>query len=278
MRIAFLQIQPSTLAKAEEACRKAASLSAELAIMPEMYSTGYSFANGEEAMEKDDARILAFSALARSLGMAIALTFLERKGDGILNSLLVFDRHGEEVLHYSKVHTCDFAAERVLERGDGFSVATLDTKDGPVKLGAMICYDREAPESARILMLQGAELIIVPNACPMEINRLSQLRSRAWENMLAIATCNYPSGTADCNGHSTLFDGIAFNTDGSSRDMCLLETGEEEGVFIADLDIERLRLWRKSEVQGNAYRRPKLYGLLCGEEVDEPFRRADARR
>ena len=43
-----------------------------------------------------------------------------------------------------------------------------------------------------ILMLKGAELILVPNACPMEINRLSQLRSRAYENMTAIATCNYP--------------------------------------------------------------------------------------
>ena len=41
-------------------------------------------------------------------------------------------------------------------------------------------------------MLKGAALILVPNACPMEINRLSQLRARAFENMTAIATCNYP--------------------------------------------------------------------------------------
>ncbi len=52
----------------------------------------------------------------------------------------------------------------------------------------MICFDREFPESARILMLKGAELILVPNACPMEINRLSQLRGRAFENMIAVAT------------------------------------------------------------------------------------------
>ena len=45
---------------------------------------------------------------------------------------------------------------------------------GEVKVGAMICYDREFPESARIMMLKGAELILVPNACPMEINRLSR--------------------------------------------------------------------------------------------------------
>lgn len=39
-----------------------------------------------------------------------------------------------------------------------------------------------------ILMLKGAELLLVPNACPKEINRISQLRSRAYENMLDIAT------------------------------------------------------------------------------------------
>jgi len=71
-----------------------------------------------------------------------------------------------------------------------------------VQVGAMIRYDREFPESARILMLKGAELILVPNTCPMEINRLSQLRSKAFENMLAIATRNYPAAVPDCNGAS----------------------------------------------------------------------------
>ena len=74
----------------------------------------------------------------------------------------------------------------------------------------MICYDREFPESARILMLKGAEIILVPNACPMEINRLSQLRGRAYENMVGIATVNYPLGKPDCNGHSSAFDGVAY--------------------------------------------------------------------
>ena len=81
--------------------------------------------------------------------------------------------------------------ERDLTPGENFYVTTLDTHCGEVKVGAVICYDREFPESARILMFQGVVLILVPNACPMEINRLSQLRARAYENMLAVATCNY---------------------------------------------------------------------------------------
>ncbi len=52
----------------------------------------------------------------------------------------------------------------------------------------MICFDKELPESAGILMLKGAEVILAPNACLMEINGLSALRTRASENMLA-ASC-----------------------------------------------------------------------------------------
>lgn len=55
----------------------------------------------------------------------------------------------------------------------------------------MICYDREFPESARILMPKGAELILVPNACFLEHNRISQLRARAFENTVAVAVANY---------------------------------------------------------------------------------------
>lgn len=77
---------------------------------------------------------------------------------------------------------------KISAAGEDFYVADLDTESGIVKVGAMICFDREFPESARILMLKGAEIILVPNACPLEINRLSQLRARAYKNMLGIAT------------------------------------------------------------------------------------------
>lgn len=149
---------------------------------------------------------------------------------------------------------------------------TLDTACGSVKVGAMICYDREFPESARILMLKGAELILVPNACPMEINRLSQLRSRAYENMLAIATCNYPESVPDCNGGSSVFDGVAYlpELDGS-RDMCMLQADGTEGIYLAELDLEQLRRYRESEVHGNAFRRPQKYGLLLDPKIEPPF-------
>ena len=127
-------------------------------------------------------------------------------------------------------------------------------------------------------MLKGAELILVPNACPMEINRLSQLRARAYENMTAIATCNYPETFPDCNGHSSVFDGIAYLPESdASRDTCILQTDGQEGIYIAELDLKQLRSYRESEVHGNAYRHPKKYGLLTDTRIREPFIRNDYR-
>lgn len=285
-KVALLQIAPAgglreNLEKGLAACRKAAAMGADAALFPEMWSNGYRL--GEDGWTRDAIDLHGpftqrFAALAAQLHMAVGVTLLEAHPGGPRNTLALFDRHGRLVLTYAKVHTCDFDAERALTPGERFVTADLDTAAGPVRVGAMICYDREFPESARILMLQGAEVVLVPNACPMEINRLSQLRARAFENMMGVATCNYPDGAPDCNGHSSAFDGVAYLPGaGASRDTCILEAGGEEGVFLAEFDLARMRAYRESEVHGNAFRRPRLYAPLLSEEVRPPFVRS-ARR
>jgi predicted amidohydrolase len=107
-----------------------------------------------QAIGRDDPYLLHFQSLAQELRMAIALTYLERWPGGPRDTVSLIDRHGEMVLTYAKVHTCDFdPVEATCTPGDSFPVCTLDTAHGPVKVGAMICYDREFPESARLLML-----------------------------------------------------------------------------------------------------------------------------
>jgi len=284
LRVALLQLLPSpdqaaAQAKGDEFCRQAKARGADIALFPEMWNTGYRFGASPgwpaQAIGSDDPFVLHFRALARELDMAIALTYLERwtaaKGrlpspGGLLpprDSVSLIDRRGNIALTYAKVHTCDFDREAALTPGDGFPVATLDTAAGPVEVGAMICFDREFPESARILMLEGAELILVPNACDLESNRLSQLRTRAYENMVGLATANYAKPSHSGNGHSAAFDGIAFEgEDGPSRDTLVVEAGEAEGIYLATFDLARLRAYRSREVWGAAYRKPALYGRL----------------
>lgn len=289
LKIALLQLMPEStmeqnLEKGLAACRKAKQMGADIALFPEMWNVGYDIPQDAEilknmAVDKNSPFVMAYKNLAKQLNMAIAVTYMESFSPQPRNTVTLFDRYGREVLHYAKVHTCDFGDECMLYPGEDFYVADLDTEKDSVKVGAMICYDREFPESGRILMLKGAQLVLVPNACPMEINRLSQLRGRAYENMYVIATCNYPQGKPDCNGHSSVFDGVAYPVDGSGpRDTCLLETEGEEGIYIAEVDMELVDEYRRAEVHGNAFRRPWKYTLLTDENIDYPFIRAENRK
>ena len=104
-------------------------------------------------------------------------------------------------MQYAKVHTCDFADEKALEPGNEFKVCDF----GGVKLGIMICYDREYPESARILMLKGAEIILVPNDSESMKPRVQALSTRAYENMCGVAMANLNGRNA---GNSCAFSPI----------------------------------------------------------------------
>lgn len=298
IKVALLQMagcgndRSANQSKGDLFCRCARALGADIALFPEMWSSGMTFFQPDEegereqwqaqAISRDDPFILHFRKLARELKMAIALTYLEKWDGAPRNSVSLIDRYGEIVLTYAKVHTCEFDVEAALTPGDGFPVCALETEQGEVKIGFMICYDREFPESARILMLEGAELILTPNACIIESHRMSQLKTRAYENMVGIAMTNYAA--PQNNGHSIAFDGIAFDTpadsneDGEPRDTLLIEAGETEDIYIASFDMKSLRAYRARETWGNAYRRPRLYGKLTSTEVNPPFVRQDSTR
>lgn len=298
IKVALLQMagcghdRSASLSKGDIFCRRARALGADIALFPEMWSIGMTFFNPAEenererwqaqATSRDDSFIQHFRNLARELKMAIALIYLEKWQDAPRNSVSLIDRHGEIVLTYAKVHTCEFDVEAALTPGDGFPVCTLDTEQGDVKVGFMICYDREFPESARILMLEGAELILTPNACDLEAHRLGQFKARAYENMVGVAMTNYAA--PQNNGHSVAFDAVAFDAgehpteDGEPRETLIIEAGEDEDVYIASFDMDSIRAYRAREAWGNAYRRPRLYGMLTSTIVNPPFARRDATR
>lgn len=97
--------------------------------------------------------------------------------------------------------------------------------------------------------------------------------------MLAVATCNYPAGVPDCNGGSSAFDGVVYLPELSgSRDTCLVQAGGEEGIYMAELDLDMLRNYRAREIHGNAFRRPEMYGDLVKADVRAPFIRKARRK
>jgi N-carbamoylputrescine amidase len=286
--------QNLNLLKGDQFCREACSMGADIALFPEMWNIGYipPFENAfdnifdptrenerkawmAQAIDENSSFFLHFKDLAKELNMAIAITYLEKWPDKPRNTVSIIDRLGNLVLTYAKVHTCDFSMEALCTPGDDFYVWDLDTNNGIVKLGTMICYDREFPESARILMLKGAEIILTPNACEIEENRMMQFKTRAYENMVGMALANYAD--AENKGHSVAFDPICFDKNGS-RNNVLIEAGEAEGIYICKFDMDKIRAYRESETWGNSYRKPKVYGILVSEVTQYPFIRHDAKR
>jgi predicted amidohydrolase len=265
------------LTKGKTYCETAKAKGADIVVFPEMFNMGYDagidfekegITEGWKNQGLTDTSyfVTYFRQLAADLQLAILITYLEKWDPLPKNTATLFDRHGQLVLKYSKVHTVDLGyMEAAITPGDDFYVTDLDTRIGPVKTGVMICYDREFPESARILMLKGAELILTPNACKLDHLRIIQFQARAWENSVVTAMANYSENSF--NGHS-----CAFNADGKE----ILIAGEEEGVFIAAFNLQEIRKYRNWSFWGNAYRRPRKYGLIISEEVNEPFIRKDA--
>ncbi|EKD23637.1 MAG: hypothetical protein ACD_81C00209G0001 [uncultured bacterium] len=288
LNVALLQMTggrdvTANIAKAERFCREAKKQGADIALFPELWNIGYGVAPEDEddliqwknfATSTDEDYVLSFKKLAIELKMAIVVTYLERDGERLYNTATLIDRFGNSLFSYRKVHTVDDRWEVIFTPGDDYYVASLDTASGMVRVGVMICYDREFPEVARILMLKGAEIILVPNACELEENRIAQFRTRAFENMVGVAMTNYASPRQ--NGHSIAFDGMRVK--GTKHDPLLVEAGEEEGICIAKFDLDALRKYRECEIWGNAYRKPKTYGPLLDESINSPFIRTNDRR
>lgn len=175
---------------------------------------------------------------------------------GVVHSAILIDYTGTLILHYRKVHTVDKSWEILFESGEDFPVADLNTKKG---IFSMICYDREFSETSRILMLNGSEIILVPNACDLDSNRIAQFQTHVFENMLGVAMTNYPA--PKFNGNSIAFNGMRIKGD-NDYDPLIVRATDKEGIWYASFDIDSLRDYRECEIWGDAYRKPRLYNKL----------------
>ena len=237
---------------------------ADILLLPECFITGYDLTiNNQQALTDRDIQPLCDKA--KELGIGLVATALTKGNNNPQNSAFVISKNGEILMKYSKVHTCDFADERVLESGNEFKVRDFDG----VKIGIMICYDREYPESARILMLKGAEIILVPNDCGSMRPRLQALSTRAYENMCGVVMAN-PNGNNA--GNSCAFSPICWDRNGECVDNTLLiADSKTEGLFYAEFDMEAIRAYREREMMGNTFRKIAAYSKLLDNKIEYPF-------
>lgn len=280
--IALLQIAPfgndqnRNLEKGFKHCRDAKSIGADLAVFPELWNIGFTQcpirAAGREswnasAIDRRSDFFVSFAALAKELSMNIAVTYLEAHLPKPRNSVSIINGSGEVVLNYSKMFICDFGQAELLKSdpnfhdigcdvncspGESFNVCTLSGAEGEVRIGAMICADREFPEPATQLMRNGAELIVVPNACEWDDIRTAGLKTRAFENLVGVAMANYPAPMN--NGTSQAYTCVAWK-DGKPNETLIAKAGEQEEILLASFDLDEIRAFRNTESWRMDYRR-----------------------
>lgn len=236
--------------------RNAATQGAEVILLPELYSSHYfcqseDVANFSLAEPLYSTSFVAFSALAKELGVVIIVPFFEKRMAGIYhNSAYIIDADGSEAGLYRKMHIPDdphFYEKFYFTPGDiGFKA--FPTQKG--KIGALICWDQWFPEAARLTALQGAEVLFYPTAIgwhPIEKEQYGENQHGAWMNVMKghavangvyVAAANrigleqYIEGTAGIQ-----FWGSSFIA-GPQGEILAQASHDKEEILIAEVDLD----------------------------------------
>jgi len=236
--------------------RDAALLGAEVISLPELYSSHYfcqseDVANFAIAEPLYSTSFIAFSALAKELGVVIIVPFFEKRMAGIYhNSAYIIDTDGSEAGLYRKMHIPDdphFYEKFYFTPGDlGFK--TIPTKKG--KIGTLICWDQWFPEAARLTALQGAEVLFYPTAIgwhPQEKEQYGTNQHGAWMNVMkghAVANGVYVAAANRIGLEQYLpetagieFWGSSFIAGPQGEILAQASTDKEE-ILIAEVDLD----------------------------------------
>jgi predicted amidohydrolase len=261
--IAGLKIIPTqwdkeaNLIKLEEWTRKAAAAGARLIVTPEGFLEGYV---GNPNLAPDLTReryyeigepidgpgLQRVGVLARELQVHILIGFAERRGDEMYNSAVLFDTSGEQVAYYAKTHSGG-TGEPYNRSGDVFPV--FETELG--RIGILICFDRQNPETARILALKGAQIILVPayGRWTDDISEDILLRARAYENGVYVV-------------HVHPWNTFVVDPEGS---IISQSRWHEEGIVLAKIKLD-------DRIGGGPIRqrRPEIYNEILKEKAQFP--------
>lgn len=248
-----------------QAIRKAASMGAELMVLQELHNSLY-FCQTEDTTLFDLAEPIPgpsteiYGRLAKELSMVIVTSLFERRAAGLYhNTAVVFEKDGSIAGKYRKMHIPDDPAyyEKFYFTPGDIGFRPIDTSVG--RLGVQICWDQWYPEGARLMALQGAELLIYPTAIGYESSDTPEEQERqreAWTtvqrghavaNGLPVIAVNRTGHEPDPSGQTNgiSFWGSSFIA-GPQGEFLYRAPKDEEVVEVVDIDMKRcenVRRW-----------------------------------
>ena len=270
LQLAFGEDIAENIRNVSDLVREAAGKGAQVVLPPELFEGPYFcrvedeglFATAKPTAEHPS--VQAMQKLAAELGIWIPTSFFEADGPHYYNSLAMIGPDGKVAGVYRKSHIPDgpgYEEKFYFRPGNtGFKV----WPGAGTTLGIGICWDQWYPETARAMMLMGAEILFYPTAIGTEPHDPDLDTSRLWRRaMIGHAVSNVvPVVAANRIGNEggQIFYGHSFICD--ERGDMLAEFGKEEtGVLVATLDIDQAKRHRAA-FGFFRDRRPELYGRL----------------
>ena len=238
--------------KADEYIKTASKNGVDLLLLPELFEGLYFcqienydfFSKAEEV--KDSKTLKHFQEMAKEYKIVLPISFFEKSGNCYFNSLAMIDKDGTIVDLYRKSHipTGECYEEKFyFTPGDtGFKV--FKTKAGNIGVG--ICWDQWFPETARILALKGAEILLFPTAIGSEpvlpkdskSHWQNVMKGHAAANIMPVLAANRV-GVEAMGKSSMKFYGSSFIAD-QHGDFVTEMNREEEGIRFVEFDLSEI--------------------------------------
>ncbi|HEU0118174.1 MAG TPA: N-carbamoylputrescine amidase [Alphaproteobacteria bacterium] len=255
VQCAFSDDMNANIKKIEPFIRDAAKKGAQVILTPELFQ-GYYFCTSQDEKNFDRAYpaaehpcVVALQKLAKELGVVLPVSIYERDGSCLYNSVVIVDADGSILGTYRKTHIPDGPGyqEKFYFRPGDTGFKAWKTKFGTIGVG--ICWDQWFPESARQMMLKGADILLYPTAIGSEPHnaaldtkdrwQLAQ-RGHAVSNVVPVAASNRV-GTE--NGQ--VFYGSSFISDQAGN---LVEQMDrtQEGVLVHTFDLGQIKTERSA--------------------------------
>ena len=271
------ETREQSIEKAEKFVRQAASQGAKLVLLPELFETKYfcqerRYEHYELALPtEENPAVKRFSEVSEELGLVIPVSFYERSGNVLYNSIAMLDC-GKLLGVYRKTHIPDdhFYQEKFYFTPGNTGFKVWDTSVG--KVGVGICWDQWFPETARCMAIDGAEILLYPTAigsepiieCDSSGHWRRCMQGHSAANLIPVVAANRigtekiePCEENAFQKSELTFYGSSFITDGTG-DLIESASKTEETVLIHEFDLDELRDFRLSWGVFRD-RRPEMY-------------------
>ena len=269
MKIALIQKSRTSdiennIVTLKESIKEAAINGAELVVLQELHNSLY-FCQVESTDNFDLSEPIPgpstdyFGNVAKEFGVVLVTSLFERRAAGLYhNTAVVFDKDGSIAGKYRKMHIPDDPAyyEKFYFTPGDLGFHPIQTSLG--KLGVMVCWDQWYPEGARLMALQGAELLIYPTAIGWESTDTDEEKQRqltAWQtvqrghavaNGIPVVAVNRSGHEVDPSGQTNGIDFWGHSFVAGPQGEMLAEAGIEPTTLIVDVDMKRsenVRRW-----------------------------------